>query len=88
MTGGFCAGTASAAPPSAQQVLANYGDMAQAMYGDSLATAKTLQQLVDAFLADPTPATLAAVRKAWVSARAWLWRWAGCCRSPTCAARL
>jgi putative iron-regulated protein len=66
---GLAMGSAHAAPPAAKQVLTVYGDIAQAMYGDSLATAKNLQQQVNAFLAAPTPATLAAARAAWKAAR-------------------
>ncbi len=65
----FGVSPASAAPPMAAQVLTTYADIAQAMYGDAHTTAKTLQQQVDAFLADPTPAKLAAARAAWKAAR-------------------
>lgn len=60
---------APAAAPTAAAVLTAYGDIAQAMYEDSLATAKTLQAAVNAFLANPTPATLTAARTAWKAAR-------------------
>ena len=43
---GFSANAMAAAPPTAAQVLTSYGDIAQAMYGDAHATAKTLQQQV------------------------------------------
>ena len=39
------------------------------MYEDALTAAKELQTAVDAFLADPTDATLAAARDAWKAAR-------------------
>ena len=62
--------SASAAPaPSADQVLGTYGDIAHAMYQDSFTTAKALRVAVNAFLADPTPATLGAARTAWKAAR-------------------
>jgi putative iron-regulated protein len=58
---------ALAAAPAA--VLDHYADLAQAMYRDSLTTAKVLQQKVDALLAEPTEANLSAARAAWVEAR-------------------
>jgi len=60
---------AEAAAPAPETVLAHYGDMAQAMYGDVLAAAKALQRDVDTFLADPTPQKLMAAREAWKRAR-------------------
>jgi len=60
---------ASIAPPKPADVLKTYGDIAQAAYGDSLTTAKTLQAAVSAFLADPTQAKLVAARSAWKAAR-------------------
>jgi putative iron-regulated protein len=50
-------------------VLANYADIAHASYADSLQAAKVLQQAVDAFNADPSPASLEAARTAWRAAR-------------------
>jgi putative iron-regulated protein len=66
---GLVAGAAETAAPTATRVLASYSDTAQAMYGDSLSTAKELQRAIDAFLADPTPAKLAAAREVWKRAR-------------------
>src|SRR5882672_6252072 len=60
---------AAAAGPTPADVLTSYGDIAHAMYEDSLNTAKTLQSAVVAFLADPTPAKLSAARDAWKAAR-------------------
>jgi putative iron-regulated protein len=60
---------APAAPPKAADVLNTYGDLAHAMYEDSLTTAKALQAAVNAFVADPTQAKLAAARNAWKAAR-------------------
>lgn len=65
----LAANAAPAPGPSANAVLTTYGDIAQAMYEDSLATAKTLQTAVNAFLADPTPAKMTAARNAWKAAR-------------------
>jgi len=57
------------AAPSAQEVIAHYADLAEAMYSDSLATAKTLEAAVDAFLAKPSQETLDAAKDAWLAAR-------------------
>ncbi len=51
------------------EVVANYADIAAAKYGDSLITAKALQVAVNAFVADPTDATLQAAKDAWLAAR-------------------
>lgn len=50
-------------------VVATYADIAAAAYGDSLTAAEALSAAVDALAADPTPATLAAARTAWLAAR-------------------
>ncbi len=50
-------------------VLATYADIAAAAYGDSLATARTLDAAVDAFLAEPSAEGLAAAKSAWLAAR-------------------
>jgi len=60
---------ASVAQPRPADVLTAYGNIAQAAYEDSVTTAKTLQTAVNAFLADPTPAKLAAARAAWKASR-------------------
>lgn len=51
------------------KVVETYANIAHAAYGDALTTAKELQAAVDAFLADPSDATLAKARKAWIAAR-------------------
>jgi putative iron-regulated protein len=58
---------ALAAAPS--DVLSTYGDIAQAKYADSLATAKTLKSAIDKLVAEPTEANLEAARAAWKEAR-------------------
>ena len=58
---------AQAAEP--KDVLVNYADIALAKYEDSLATARILQSAVDAFLAAPGEATMAAAKQAWLAAR-------------------
>ncbi len=52
-----------------EAVLKHYADLAYAKYGDSLATAKTLQNKIDTLLTKPTESNLAAARAAWVAAR-------------------
>ncbi|WP_439813714.1 imelysin family protein [Zavarzinia sp. CC-PAN008] len=58
---------ALAADPAA--VIATYGDVAHAMYADSLVTAEALDKAVDALIANPTDETLKAARAAWLAAR-------------------
>ncbi len=50
-------------------VLSTYADIAAAGYEDSLITAQALQAAVDALIAEPTDATLAAAKDAWLAAR-------------------
>ena len=64
---GFC--FTPAAAESAKDVLKTYADIAQAGYGDSLDTARTLKLAVDAFVAKPTEDNLRGARAAWVAAR-------------------
>ncbi len=52
------------------EVVATYVNIAEASYGDALATAKTLQTAVDAFLKAPSAETQAAAKAAWIAARA------------------
>ncbi|WP_191060073.1 imelysin family protein [Geminicoccus harenae] len=51
-------------------VIGTYADIAEAMYGDALASAEELQAAVDAFLAKPSAETQAAAKEAWKAARA------------------
>jgi putative iron-regulated protein len=60
---------AAPAAPTPAAVLAGYGDVAHAMYEDSLKSARTMQTAINAFLANPTQATLTAARNAWKTAR-------------------
>ena len=50
-------------------VLQNYADIALAGYEDSLATATTMQQAIDNFIADPDQSNLDDARQAWRDAR-------------------
>ncbi|WP_425405823.1 imelysin family protein [Hwanghaeella sp.] len=67
---GLAAGSASAAGPSAEDVLGTYSDIALAGYEDSLATARALDAAIDNLIAQPSDATLLAARAAWIAARA------------------
>lgn len=49
--------------------VATYADGAHASYTASLASATTMDTAVDAFIADPTDATLATAKNAWLAAR-------------------
>ncbi len=59
---------ASAADEAA--VMANYADIAHAIYADALTTAGTLNEAVQALVESPSPVTMAAARGAWLEARA------------------
>lgn len=54
---------------SAKAVMENYVSIAAASFSDTLATAKVLQEKVDAFLANPTADTQQAAKAAWLAAR-------------------
>lgn len=60
---------AQAAAPDSSAVIANYVAIAHATYEDSLITARTLGEAVDALLAAPSDDTLNAARAAWKAAR-------------------
>ncbi len=64
--------TAPGAMPSEADLLATattYADLVSASYAASIASATELQSAIDAFLADPTDATLTAAKDAWLVAR-------------------
>lgn len=61
--------TAAQAAVTEQQVVTQYADVGQAVFADALLTAKTLQQKIDALIANPGDATLQAARDAWTAAR-------------------
>jgi putative iron-regulated protein len=69
--GVFAAAPASAqgAAPKPRDILVTYANIAEAMYGDSLKTAKDLQAAVDAFLAAPTTENQDKAKAAWKAAR-------------------
>jgi putative iron-regulated protein len=51
------------------EILSTYADIAEAAYGDSLATASILSTAVDALIATPSEANLLAARSAYLAAR-------------------
>ena len=67
----IAAGPASAqgAAPKPRDIVVNYANIAEAMYGDALSTAKALQTAVNAFIAEPTEANLDKAKTAWKAAR-------------------
>jgi len=73
LTGSALAALALGATPvlatSKAEVLANYANIAEATYQDSLATAQTLQSAVNALVAAPSAEALTAARHAWLAAR-------------------
>jgi len=60
---------AAAADVTPEAVVDNYADIALAKYEDSLITAKSLDEAVDAFIADPSEDTLQAAKDAWLASR-------------------
>src|SRR5690606_30663856 len=52
-----------------ESVVRQYADQALAIYGDSLAQARKLQQAVQTLVQSPGPDTLKAAREAWLQAR-------------------
>jgi len=62
--------TPSMAKVSSEAVLVNYSNIAQAVYEDSLTTAKDMKKVIDAFIAAPTEDNLAKAKRSWITARA------------------
>lgn len=62
-------GAALAEAPKKSEVLTTYADIAHAKYSDSLLTAQALDAAIDALIANPSEATLAAARAAWIASR-------------------
>lgn len=69
VTGTAAAAQQPAAVSTPVAVINHYADLAEAVYGDSLSAARTMQRSVDEFLAHPTAQTLAAARASWKVAR-------------------
>ena len=57
------------AQPDPSDIIETYADIAQAMYADSLAAARTLDGALQDFVAAPSEETLADARAAWLAAR-------------------
>ncbi|HEX4297928.1 MAG TPA: imelysin family protein [Devosia sp.] len=55
--------------PTADAVLANYADIAEAGYTDALTGARALDKAIDALIADPSPETLMVARDVWGAVR-------------------
>ena len=70
MITGLCLSTQALATPTEQEVIGHYADLAQAMYEDSLITAKQLLKTIDTLIAAPIDDNLKAARTAWKKARA------------------
>ncbi|HCP56028.1 MULTISPECIES: imelysin family protein [Pseudomonas] len=64
------AATSKVDEAAAKAVVNHYADIALAVFSDAASTGKELHAAIDAFLAEPTDATLKAAREAWVTARA------------------
>ncbi|WP_456388940.1 imelysin family protein [Profundibacter sp.] len=71
LSAAFAATALTAMPVLADKaaVLDTYANIAEAGYGDSLSTAKTLQTAVDALIATPSAEALQAAKTAWLAAR-------------------
>jgi putative iron-regulated protein len=69
MTGTAFGTIARAEAPQPKAVVETYANVAQAMYGDAVSTARDLAKAVDALLATPNDETLKAARAAWIKAR-------------------
>ncbi|MPZ34669.1 MAG: peptidase [Rhodospirillales bacterium] len=75
LIGGALALAAAMAPASAdpssdrKAVLGTYADIAEAVYSDSLVTARGLRNAIDSLVAKPSGPALNAARQAWLAAR-------------------
>ncbi|UUM31638.1 imelysin family protein [Vibrio japonicus] len=58
-----------AANVTQEQVVEHYADIAHAVFSDALTTAKTLDQSIETFLADPSAEGLEQVKQAWLASR-------------------
>ena len=57
------------ASPTREAVLTNYADIANAMYGDALVAARSLQAAIGSLVESPSEEALRAARAAWIAAR-------------------
>lgn len=65
----LASGSLYAANVTQAQVVEHYADVAHAVFADALITAKTLDNAIESFLADPSAAKLDAVKQAWLASR-------------------
>ncbi|MCF4164137.1 peptidase [Zavarzinia compransoris] len=65
----FGAAQVATAATEKAAVVKTYGDIAQAIYEDSLVSAKALEAAIDKLVAEPSAETLSAARAAWVASR-------------------
>jgi putative iron-regulated protein len=61
--------TATPSTITAAQVVANYADLLFANYGDAVSGAEALHDAIDAFVEEPSQATLDAAKAAWIASR-------------------
>ena len=66
---GSAAGSAGPTVDDLAAVATTYADLVYANYQAAIASVTEMQAAIDAFLADPTDATLAAAKEAWLTAR-------------------
>src|SRR5690242_1795028 len=64
-----CGGDDDPVGPDRQAVVDRYATMVHASYAESVTRAEALRDAIDAFVAAPDAATLAAAREAWLAAR-------------------
>ena len=69
MAAGLAACGGSASDDLRTEAVENYADLVHESYRVSLESATTMDGAIDAFIADPTPETLAAAKDAWLTAR-------------------
>jgi len=55
--------------PNREQVVANYAEIVQLNYQQTLAAAEAMKAAIDRFVSDPTPASHEAAKRAWLDAR-------------------
>lgn len=65
----LASGSVFAANVTKQQVVEHYADVAHAVFGDSLTTAKALDASIESFLANPTAAKFEQVKQSWLASR-------------------
>jgi putative iron-regulated protein len=69
LASGGCSDSDAKDDGAARAVIESYAELVSANYTDALATAKDLDEAVDAFLAAPSEATLTKAKNAWLESR-------------------